>query len=544
MQTTELARGRRCCEKRLWADAFAALSLADEQMPLDAEDLERLATSAYLTGRETQSRTVLNRAHDAYLKAGKNACAIRCAFWLGMTSLLGGETARGTGWLTRARYLIEREATECVEQGYLLLPEAEQHLQAKAYDAASAIAADAAEIGHRFGEADLVACARHLQGRALIGLGSIEEGLALLDEAMVVVTSADLFPVMAGLIYCSVIDACQQVYASDRATEWTSALEEWCKMQPQMVAFTATCLVHRAEIKQMHGAWQDAIEEARRATARPGGEEARQLPPAAFYRQAEVHRLRGEFEAAEAAYQSASQRGLEPQPGLALLRLAQGRARTAAAALRRVMAVTTDPQQRVRLLPAFVDIMVAVRDLDSARTACRELSDMAQAYETEAPTALAAHAQGAVALAEGDAQAALGALRRALELWQHIEAPYEAARVRVLSGLACRALGDREGAALELAAARGVFEQLGAAPDIAHVEALARGTDPGGSHGLTSRELQVLRLVAAGRTNKAIAAELFLSERTVDRHVSNILDKLGVSSRAAATAFAYEHGLV
>ncbi len=238
----ELARGRQCYAASAWAEAFASLSQADKEVPLNAADLELLATSAYLVGQDGVFLDALDRAHGAYLSAGETTCAARCAFWLGLSLLFMGETGRGTGWLAGARRLIEGETADCAERGYLLLPTAEQLLGADDYDTAYATAADAVEIGDRFGEADLVSCARHLQGRALMGQGRVEEGLALLDEAMIAVTAGQLSPLMTGLIYCSVIDACQQVYALARAWEWTAALTRWCEAQPQMVAFTGTCL--------------------------------------------------------------------------------------------------------------------------------------------------------------------------------------------------------------------------------------------------------------------------------------------------------------
>ena len=542
--SSELVQGRRHCENMAWADAFQSLSRADEQAPLGVEDLELLARSAYLIGRDDDFLKTLDRAHDAYRKAGETTRAARSAFWLGLSLLFKGETGRGTGWLAAARRLIEREKADCVERGYLLLPTAEQLLGADDHDTAYATAADAVEIGDRFGEADLVACARHIQGRALMLKGQVEEGLALLDEAMIAVTAGELSPLMTGLIYCSVIDACQQVYALARAWEWTSALAQWCEAQPQMIAFTGTCLVHRAEIMQLHGAWPEAIDAAQRACERTSLGIEQQPPAAAFYQQAEVHRLRGEFTAADEAYRSASQRGYDPQPGLALLRMTQGNTDAAAAAIRRVASATTDQLQRTRLLPAYVEIMLSVGDIEDARGASRELANIAEGFDTGVLRAMAAHAQGAVELAEGDVQAALGSLRRAFEGWRRTEAPYEAARVRVLVGMACRAFGDDEGAGLELNAARAVFERLGATPDLARIDALTKGVPSGHPHGLTPRELQVLRLVAAGKTNKTIAAELFLSEKTVDRHVSNIFNKLDVPSRSAATAYAYEHKLI
>jgi ATP/maltotriose-dependent transcriptional regulator MalT len=295
---------------------------------------------------------------------------------------------------------------------------------------------------------------------------------------------------------------------------------------------------------QLHGAWRDALEEARRAHQRGAQGMYQSAAAQAFYQQGEVHRLQGELAAAEEAYREASRRGWEPQPGLALLRMAQGNGDAAAATIRRVMGETTEQLKRARLLPAYVEIMLTVGDTQEARSACRELEEISAVYRSGMLSAIAAHARGAVELAEGDAQAALLALRHAWQVWQELEVPYEVARVRVLLGLACRALGDDDTASLELEAARGVFAQLGAAPDLGRVDSLTLGAPSIDAHGLTPRELQVLRLVAAGETNKAIAAELVLSERTVDRHVSNMFTKLGVSSRTAATAYAYKHQLV
>jgi DNA-binding CsgD family transcriptional regulator len=537
-----LKRGRESYRRRAWADAYRSLSLADQATPLEAEDLELLATSAYLIGRDGEFLRLLDRAHHACLRAGNSARAVRSAFWIGLSLLLRGEAGPATGWLARARRLVKRR--HCAEQGYLLLPVAEQHLAEGMYEAAFATASDAAAVGDRFGEADLIACARHLQGRARVEQGQLKAGLALLDEAMVAVTAGELSPIMTGLIYCSVIETCQQAYAVSRAREWTSALAQWCEQQPEMIAFTATCLVHRAEIMHLQGAWQDAFEEARRACQRASHSPDQKPPAAAFYQQGEVHRLRGEFAAAEAAYRNASQGGWEPQPGLALLRLAQGRIAAAAAAIRRAATAITSRLQRTKLLPAYIEIMLAAGDIQEARNACRELEEIAESLDTGVLGAIAAHARGRVELAEGNPQAALGSLRDAWRVWQQVKAPYLAARVRVLIGLAYRALGDDDGGGLELDAARVVFEQLGAAPDLARIDALTRRAPSGHPRGLTSRELEVLRLVATGKTNKAIAAELSLSEKTVDRHVSNIFTKLDVPSRAAATAYAYKHNLI
>jgi DNA-binding CsgD family transcriptional regulator len=540
----ELGRGRESYARRAWMDAYRSLSRADQASPLGAEDLELLATSAFMLGRDDDCLSSLERAHHAYLDAGEAMRAVRCAFWLVINLALGGEMSRATGWLGRAQRLVERDGGDCVERGYLLVPIMLRHEAAGDWEAAYAAAADAAEIGERFGDADLLALAIHEQGCALIQQERVEEGLGLLDEAMVAVIAGELSPIITGIVYCSVIMGCQEVYALRRAQEWTVALTRWCEEQPAMVAFSGRCLVHRAEIMELHGAWREALEEARRAHQRCVQGKNQSAAAQAFYRQAEVHRLQGRFSAAEEAYRDASRCGCEPQPGLALLRLAQGNDDAAAAAIRRAVGETTEPLKRARLLPSYVEIMLAVGDAQEARSACRELEEISARYESGMLGAMVAHAEGAVDLAGGDARAALLALRHAWQMWQELEVPYEAARVRVLLGLACRTLGDDDTAALELEAARDVFAQLGAAPDLARVDSLTRRAESVDARGLTPRELEVLRLVAAGRTNKAIAAELVLSERTVDRHVSNIFTKLGVSSRTAATAYAYKQQLI
>lgn len=539
----QLVLARRAYEERAWDDAYRLFSRAGEAASLSVDDLERLAGSAYLAGRDEDYLRALERAHHACLDAGMCRRAARCAFWLGLRLAFRGEMAPATGWFGRAHRLLEGEPGDCVERGYLMLHKVEQHLAAGDLDAAHAAASGAVEIGERFVDCDLVACARHLQGRVLLRQRRTAEGFALLDEAMVSVTAGELSPLLTGLIYCSVIEACQQVHALHRAREWTSALARWCSDQPQLVSFSGTCLMHRAEIKRLGGAWQEAIDEARQAVERLTRTNNRKDTAAAWYQLAEVHRLRGDVDVAEQAYRNASQYGLEPQPGLALLRLAKADSETAAATIRRVMETTTDQLRRIRHLPSYIEIMLAVDDTEQAQRACRELEECAQAYGTELLQTLAANARGAVELAEGDAHAAVVWLRQAIEGWQQVDAPYEAARVRVLMGLACRALGDNEGAALEWQSARTVFRQLGARPDLSGVDALP-GMRSEQDCGLTARELQVLRMIAAGKTNKQIANELHLSGKTVDRHVSNIFNKLDVPTRTAAAAWAFERHMV
>jgi DNA-binding CsgD family transcriptional regulator/tetratricopeptide (TPR) repeat protein len=538
-----LERGRRSYAARAWKDAYEALSSADRAAPLGGADLDLLAASAALLGRYDEHLALLERAHHAYLEAGETLPAVRSAFWVGMFSAQRGELARATGWFGRAHRLLEREDRDCAERGYLLVTAMTAQEEAGDFEAAIATTVEAARIGERFGDAELVALALYERGRLLAKQGQITAGLSLLDEVMVAVTTGNLSPIVTGILYCGVIADCQRAYDLRRAREWTAALTRWCREQPEMFAFTPRCLVHRAEIMEVDGAWPRALAEAERAAEQYTLVSDRVATGEALYRQAEIHRLRGDDDAAEATYREASSFGWEPQPGLALLRLAQGERDAAVAAIRRVLSQTTEAMPRAGLLPAYIEIMLAVGDLDEGRRACRELEEITEHYLGGTLGATAAHARGAVALAEGDAEAALVSLREAAQLWHELGAPYETARVRALAGLACRQVGDVDAAGMELAAARRAFEELGAAPDVARVEELTRSAAPKPG-GLTAREVEVVRLVATGRTNRAIADELRISEKTVARHMSNVFRKLGVSSRSAVTAFAYEHDLV
>jgi DNA-binding CsgD family transcriptional regulator len=536
-------QGRRSYAERAWNDAYAAFSLAGRAAPLEGGDLELLATSAGMLGRGDDHLASLEQAHHAHLHAGETLGAVRCAFWLGMFSAERGELARATGWLGRAGRLLEREDRDCVERGYLLITTMAEHEEAGDLEAAVATTVDAARIGERFGDADLVALALYDRGRLLVGGGRVEAGLALFDEVMVAVCAGELSPMVTGILYCSVIASCQRAYELRRAREWTAALGRWCDEQPDMVFLRGRCLVHRAEILQLDGAWPDALEAAQRA----GDRFLQSVDPVAaaeaFYRQGEIHRLRGEHVVAERAYREASRRGRDSQPGLALLRLAEGDTHAAAAAIRRVVLETGEPMRRAGLLPAFVEIMLAAGDLEDARRAQRELDELTDGYRGGMLGAIVAHTRGAVALAENDAGNALVALREAALLWQELGARYESARARELVGLACRQLGDADAGEMELESAWEVFGQLGAAPDVSRVGKLIRHAGRRAAGGLTARELEIVRLVATGRTNRAIAEELVISEKTVARHVSNVFAKLGVSSRSAVTAFAYERDL-
>jgi DNA-binding NarL/FixJ family response regulator len=378
----------------------------------------------------------------------------------------------------------------------------------------------------------------------LIRQGEIERGVTLLDEAMVAVMAGEVSSMTAAGIYCSLIEACGEIYDMSRAHEWTSALEQWCKSQPDIVLYRGHCLVRRAEVLQMHGAWTDALAQARQAR-----EVLSQPPPkpavgAAIYRLAELQRLRGDFAEAEESYLQASELSRAPQPGFALLRLAQGHLEPANTAIRRMAEEVKEVAGRARILDAFVQIALAAKDVPGARAAANELEEIAARLGATYLRALSHRAAGAVLLSEEDAAAASTALRKAWSIWSDMEAPYETAQTRVLLARAYRKLGDEDAAVIELSAARDTFQKLGAVTDLKQAESLLIVNPPLLIGGLTSRETQVIQLVAEGKTNKAIANALGVSEKTVARHVSNIFTKLDLTSRAAATAFAYRNKLV
>jgi DNA-binding NarL/FixJ family response regulator len=541
----DLERARRAYAASAWMDAFESLSGADRAAALSAGDLELLARAAYMVGRDDDYLAALERAHDLYAAAGDVAPAIRCTWWIGHNLLFRGQAARAAGWFARGQRLLESDGRDCVERGYLLIPVWLEQMATGDLEAGYETAAEAAAIGERFGDLDLTWLARDDQARALANQGRLGEALRLVDEALVVALAGDLSPIVTGIVYCNTIAFCRDVYEVRHAREWTEALARWCERQPEMVAHNGLCLVHRAEIMHLRGAWDEALAEAGRAAERFTAGALNELACGrALYQQGEVHRLRGEFAAAEAAYREASKRGHEPQPGLALLRLAEGKAWAAVGAIRRVLGERTQPLQRAGVLPACIEITLAVADVADARAGCAELEEIAAAHPSDALRASAAHARGLVASADGDPREALAALREALSIWQELGAPHEAARARVSIGLACRALGDDDSALMELEAARDVFSRLGARPDLARVDVHVRRASSAKPYGLSDRELEVLRLVAAGKSNREIASFLVISEHTVARHMQNIFGKLGVSSRSAASAFAASHELL
>ena len=536
-------RGREAFSRRRWGDAYRDLSAADREASLDPADLERLGMAAQLIGNDSESAELLTRLHQECLARGDACHAARAAVWLALRLLLEGKTAPSAGWVARARRLLEENPGDCVERGYVLLPDALRSAFEGDAETSRSRFTEIANIGERFRDPELMAMGRLGIGRALVRLGEVARGMALLDEVMVAVTADELSPVTVGEVYCAVLDACQETFDLRRAQEWTASLERWCAAQPDLAPYRGQCMVRRAELLQLHGEWGDAVEEASRACERLSRPPGHPATGAAFYQRAELHRLRGEFAEAEECYREASRWGRDPQPGLALLRLAQGRTDSAVAAIRRVLDEAKAPRVRAPALAAGVEIFLAAGDISAAREAAAELMDIARSIDAPLLHALATHASGAVLLEEGQARIALAALREATAAWRELDAPYQAARARWLMGLAHRKLGDEDTAAFELDAARQALAELGAAAEPERrktaVSAESRGNSP-----LTAREIEVLRLVATGRTNRAIADGLGISQKTVARHLSNIFTKLGLTSRAAATGYAYQHDLV
>jgi DNA-binding CsgD family transcriptional regulator len=437
--------------------------------------------------------------------------------------------------------LLTDQDHECAEHGYLLIPHGIDQLVAGDNEAAVITFATAHEIATRCGDLNLLAMAGHGRGRALVRCGRIADGMAVLDEVIVAITADEVSPMMVGDIYCGVLEACREVLDLRRAREWTGALSRWCERQPDLVPYRGPCQVYRAEVMQFHGFWSDAFAEAQRASEWLSRSVSPEGPADAFYRLGELHRLRGAHAEAEEAYRQASRLGRRPEPGLPLLWLAQGQPGAARTALHRALSEETDRARRAGLLDADIQVALTEGDVTAARTRITELREIATWLGAPVVRAACMMAEGTALLAEHRPEEALGPLRRAWTEWQGLEAPYDAARVRVLIGCGYRALGDRESAAMEFDAARWVFQQLNARPDLARVDALTASTAAQEArHGLTQRELDVLRLIAAGQTNKEIGSALVISEHTVARHVQNMLAKLGYSSRAALAAFAVE----
>jgi len=520
-----------------WRAEYAALIDRDHRPGgLPPEGLERLSVAAFLLGHDDETTTLRERAYRAYLAGGDIHAAARCAFWLGFHLQNRGDLARSSGWLSTLQRLVgadDAAADDTGLTGLLVLARAATVMaQQDDPERALPLFDEAARIAESGGDPDAFVLARLGRGRCLELTGHPFQAVVAMDEVMVHVLGGAVTAQLVGFAYCSTIVLCMRHFDVRRAQEWTNALTDWCDGQSGLVPYRGACLVYRAEILQLRGAWPAAMSTALDA--------CRQLSDstsagAAHYRLAELHRVQGRFDEADVEYSRAAELGTEVQPGLARLRAAQRNPGAALAGLDRALGEDPRSPTRPAVQAARIDIAVSVGDLATARAAADDLDRLATEPCAPFLAALAACGDGAVRLAEGDARGAIGRLRRAWTLWQQLDAPYEAARCRMLIGAACRALGDADAARMESAAARASFALLGAAPE------LAAGPAPGP---LTARECEILRLVATGATNKAIAERLILSDKTVARHLSNIFGKLGVSSRAAATAYAYEHQLV
>jgi ATP/maltotriose-dependent transcriptional regulator MalT len=533
-----LQQARDAYERRDWVLALDRLRGAGDLAP---EDSMALATSAYLLGNVDEAVRALQAGYQDRIRNGDSVGAARFASWLGLLLNARGESAVGGGWVARAQRLLESETEDVVERGYLLAHEFFQQLGRGDLARAAETAARVVETGRRFNEHDLIAQGLMMQGRMMIYAGRVPEGLALLDEAMIGLAAGEVSPIIAGMAYCSLIEACQELSDFSRAASWTSALTRWCDTQPGLVPYTGQCALHRGQIMRLRGAYDEALAEFAQAERRYVKEGTVAPAGMALTEQGDVLRIRGKLDEAETAYRQAAELGHEPQPGLALSWLARGRTTAAITAIHRLLAEAHDPVHRSWMLPAAVEVLVSARLLDQARQHSDELTGIASAFGNSALRAMAAHAAANVELASGELEDALSHARDSCRLWSGVGAPYETARARVLVARALRELGDEDSATTEFAAARRAFAEVGAAPAAMEVDRLLGRARPAG---LTERELEVLKLVAEGRSNPDIARVLVLSHKTVERHLSNIFTKLDVPSRTAAAAYAHEHGLM
>ena len=534
-----LAQARAAWVRGDWPLALAAAQVATVSgRHEEGERLDLLADALWWTGRIEDCIARREAAYRAFEDAGDHRRAGQCAVWLYEHHCFRARHAHAGGWLARARRSLGRD-TECAEHGALVLREAEAAHGRGELAHAAALARDMVALARRLPSADLEAEALQTLGRVLIDQGDVTDGMAHLDEAMLSAIEGRLGFYSTAKVYCSVIAACEDLGDVGRAAEWTEATSRWADENSPFAVFPGICRVHRASTLRWRGALADAEREAIRAC----GELLDVHTPnaaAAYAEVGDIRRRLGDLDGAEAAFARAEELCGGACAGLALLRLAQGRVDAAASVVERCLDVAgAHRSARARLLPAHVQVAVAAGDLDAARASTVELEATAADVGTGILGATALVARGRLQLAEGDHRAACATLRSALAAWQSLEVPYEAATTRTLLGLALRDAGDRDGAAASFSAAEALFEQIGARLDARHTREL---TGPARlPAGLTEREAEVLRLVATGATNREVAAELVLSEKTVSRHLSNIFTKLGVSSRSAATAFAFEH---
>ena len=446
----------------MWGDAFAELSAARREGELGVEDLERLAVAAYMVGRDDDCEDAWVRAHHAWLRRGEAERAARCAFGQALGLFFRGELAPAMGWVARGGRVLQDSRRDGVEHAWLRMLTALPLLFEGDAAAAYPRFVEAGEMADRFGDADATMFARLGRGDALIRQGRIADGMALLDEVMVAVTADEVAPMLAGIAYCQVIALCQAVFDLRRAREWTDALTRWCDSQPDLVPFRGNCLVHRCEILQLQGAWTDALDAARRACEWLAGPPDWDSLGSAHYQLAEIQRLRGELARGGGVVPPSQPRRARPRAWDVVAPVGAGASRSRCSpAIRRALDEAQDPIARSRLLPACVEIMLEAERRPRPRGR-RPMSSTASPRRSTRRTcdALAAQASGAVLLAEGDPRAALTKLRRRSARGAISTAPHQAARVRLLIGVACRELGD--GAQCRARVRRGAWRARGA----------------------------------------------------------------------------------
>ncbi|MEV4687976.1 LuxR C-terminal-related transcriptional regulator [Microbacterium sp. LWH3-1.2] len=537
--SSDLDAGRAAMTDWRWADAWERLARVDGQDGLGASDLALLATAALFRGDPRACIDALSRAYTAHLSTEDAAGAARTSGWLALDLIELGDFTNSVLWAARAMRIVNAMPEPGALAGFVRLAPAVGQLgsgnNAEAVHAFEEVLA----IAEREADRELAALARLGLGKSLIESGAVSEGLGRLDQAMTAIAAGDVAPLPTGVIVCGAVSDAVLAFDLDRATAWTGVLGRWCAEQPQLIAFSGQYRALEAGLLLVRGAWAEASTAVELALSRFRAGDYRAMWGAP-YQHAELSRLRGAFHSAEESYRRAGESGWEPQPGLSLLHLALGRTRRAQDEIRR-SAAGADPLTRRYLLPAVTEIEVAAGDHDAARRAVEELRDSSTTTSTPMLDATVVAADARVLLAEGRMSDAVNAARTASRAWELIGAPYEVARCRTLAGRALRALGDADAAQKEFDAAHTVFLALGAEPAVAELAA-AMGDRRAGA--LTARELEVLRLVSTGLTNRGIGERLTLSEKTVARHLANIFGKLGITSRAAATAYAYENGLV
>ena len=532
--------------RRAWAmhdwqacfDAASAVAPLGGAAELEAERLDLIADAAWWLGRLDACIAARERAYHVYDELGDARRAGQCAVWLYEHHCFRASPAVASGWLGRARRALDCGA-DCEELGALLLREAESAHGAGALEVAEGLAERSIELGRQLRCADLEAQALQTLGRVRIDQGRPTEGLALLDEAMLFVVEGRLAPYSTGKVYCSLISACEQLSDHRRAAEWTAATAAWADEHP-MAVFPGLCRVHHATALQWRGEWAEAEREAIRASEELA---TVNLPnaAAAWAEVGDIRRRLGDLRGAADAFAAADALCQQPRAGVALLRLAEGDLDGASTIVTEALeGAGWNRLARAKVLPALAQIAIAAGDLTTATGAVEELEQVAADFGSTGLAALATSSRGRLQLATG-APEACATLRSAVARWSELGVPYEIATARMLLGEACRTSGDETGAATAFRSAKELFDELGVRGDTDVLTAPPRTALPGG---LTEREAEVLRLVAAGHTNKEVAAALCLSEKTVARHLSNIFTKIQVSTRAAATAYAFERGVV